>query len=1485
MRALGIRAKLAVSQPSDPEEHEADRMADAFVGGRPAPPAQAPARPGVLQRACASCEEEPRTVHRKTGEAGAPSPTVSGLGRRLSSGPPGSVLAPSIRRPYERFFAADLSTVRVHDDRHAHETASALNARAFAYGAQIYFARGQFDAHTTEGRRLLAHELAHVAQPASGLVRRQPAPAAGTLPAESEAAVAGGTVTTAVRNGDVPAAVAPLRRRSVEELKTIIGVVQRDAKVDLGRWLAGRLGRAQSIQTAGKVSSLLNVVVPGASIAGQIASASAKGTAASAEEGLRLVWPALGLASRLLVYDEGFREIEQAQLDVIRSYPFPKDEDRAAILANPDVDRVLKNMDAKEEYDGRVLIDGSPAGLLAAAKRAVERGDKDPVFDAVLALAPKPREEFVRTHEVQLYRMLSNYELDLVRSMARQVKIDGQTFGGNEVDALIARLRLATEGRRDDMVAVQAVIDRAVALLKERRTLQAELASPSLPADQRKEKEQRLTELKDLDRLFSLPAQEDGRFADNSFMRLIAEARDNPDAFGADAARFAEFAPTPEAARAFAFQTAKQRILDAGADLEGIRSVLISTKAPPVKPASGASPDDTAKAQQKADEELRRDLMKDGEIVAITRRLTTSERRHLETAVAAGPFEALMYQIAQANRNARWGELFRLILRVAKSEAFRAGYNERRGKNFDVHANIRGEQREIVEAILETRRLPLDRILKFTGDVDLLRTALADMPEQQRSRLRLGWALSRQLVSGELNDDQKKALEEYRTFEAQVRASQTTVKLFDAAGFEAVLGAALGSEPTMEEMSTGEGRYRAAALMYERHERREALSRGASAHFTESDETMVAAAREFAALWLPMRDRTPRQITMVELATLSALHQRFLNRSQEFTDASNTVGEMAGMIAATVAGLVVVVATGGAATPAVIALAAASGAGARVVTREMFGADYYNAMSDQAARDALLGAIDGALAVVSGRLALKGAELVGMSGKALTSGAARAAGVVAEEATQPFARRVAAGAVESAIDGLFSGAASEAFGAMTDDATWRRGVMDGLVRVGQAAIVGGLVGLGTGGVVGAAAPVVGRGASHLWKAVVGQSIDNAATKAGVHAELAAARKAAGEGRVADANLLMSKVEPHLSPEQVLALRDEINTQLRQKLGRPPGTAEAQSPRQAELLRASGARDGGLTPEHLDAEWDVIRRSQPQPSSTAGYVDEVDLGNGHTWKRQADGTWCRFSKPSMCSVIPNAPKLDATARAKAEAAYGELMRLQGDIAAARDIANEWPAIADKLARESRPGPGGLKLDVLTKHEREVLEQVFANTEKLESLTLADITRARGRPGAEFAKLLEQQDAAIARLRDSTQPLYDKVRAASPRERVRQDVISSAKGVDQISGLPPPSKQLQADHVVPVREIVDMPGFSRLDWEDQVAVANHRRNFRAVDARVNASRGDRSWAEQFPQRGTYTPAALAAAAQLEAQLRVELQAEINRRLLAAGRKVGP
>lgn len=76
----------------------------------------------------------------------------------------------------------DFRQVRIHADERAAKSAEAINARAFTVGSEIVFAANQYSPQTSEGERLLAHELTHVVQQggsnaAGKYLQRQPATA------------------------------------------------------------------------------------------------------------------------------------------------------------------------------------------------------------------------------------------------------------------------------------------------------------------------------------------------------------------------------------------------------------------------------------------------------------------------------------------------------------------------------------------------------------------------------------------------------------------------------------------------------------------------------------------------------------------------------------------------------------------------------------------------------------------------------------------------------------------------------------------------------------------------------------------------------------------------------------------------------------------------------------------------------------------------------------------------------------------------------------------------------------------------------------------------------------------------------------------------------------------------------------------------------------------------------------------------------------
>ncbi|MDR4518236.1 MAG: DUF4157 domain-containing protein [Nitrosomonas sp.] len=76
----------------------------------------------------------------------------------------GQSLDPATRFFFEQRFGQDFSRVRVHTDAVASESAQTVNALAYTVKNNIVFENGQYAPETSRGRKLLAHELAHVLQ-------------------------------------------------------------------------------------------------------------------------------------------------------------------------------------------------------------------------------------------------------------------------------------------------------------------------------------------------------------------------------------------------------------------------------------------------------------------------------------------------------------------------------------------------------------------------------------------------------------------------------------------------------------------------------------------------------------------------------------------------------------------------------------------------------------------------------------------------------------------------------------------------------------------------------------------------------------------------------------------------------------------------------------------------------------------------------------------------------------------------------------------------------------------------------------------------------------------------------------------------------------------------------------------------------------------------------------------------------------------------
>lgn len=136
-----VHPKLEMTEPGDHDEQEADVIANTIAAG------------GKISR-------------KISGGSGSSGITVSNqMESQLSHLQGGGQAMPTgLRNMMERGFGQDFSHVRLHTDSEAASLSSSIHAKAFTHGNDIYFNNGQYSPNTSEGQKLMAHELTHVVQ-------------------------------------------------------------------------------------------------------------------------------------------------------------------------------------------------------------------------------------------------------------------------------------------------------------------------------------------------------------------------------------------------------------------------------------------------------------------------------------------------------------------------------------------------------------------------------------------------------------------------------------------------------------------------------------------------------------------------------------------------------------------------------------------------------------------------------------------------------------------------------------------------------------------------------------------------------------------------------------------------------------------------------------------------------------------------------------------------------------------------------------------------------------------------------------------------------------------------------------------------------------------------------------------------------------------------------------------------------------------------
>jgi hypothetical protein len=135
----------------------------------------------------------------------------------------GRELDTDARATLENAMGEDFSGVRIHDDAEADGLSDAVSAAAFTTGSDIFFREGKYDPGSSEGQKLLAHELTHVSQQrgapqASELTVSEPGD-----PSETEASAIAEQVSAAAPSAAASAGAAGAgvsRAAEEEELQT-----------------------------------------------------------------------------------------------------------------------------------------------------------------------------------------------------------------------------------------------------------------------------------------------------------------------------------------------------------------------------------------------------------------------------------------------------------------------------------------------------------------------------------------------------------------------------------------------------------------------------------------------------------------------------------------------------------------------------------------------------------------------------------------------------------------------------------------------------------------------------------------------------------------------------------------------------------------------------------------------------------------------------------------------------------------------------------------------------------------------------------------------------------------------------------------------------------------------------------------------------------------------------------------------------------------
>lgn len=172
---MAIQAKLAIGEPNDKYEQEADATAARVVQQINS---SIPSQSQLIQRQEMEEDEELQMkpfIQRSENIGGGEASTDLESAIQSARGS-GQSLDANLQQSMGQAMGADFSGVKVHTDSQSDQLNKSIQAKAFTTGQDLFFRQGAYEPSSRGGQELIAHELTHVVQQNGGAVQRSSIP-------------------------------------------------------------------------------------------------------------------------------------------------------------------------------------------------------------------------------------------------------------------------------------------------------------------------------------------------------------------------------------------------------------------------------------------------------------------------------------------------------------------------------------------------------------------------------------------------------------------------------------------------------------------------------------------------------------------------------------------------------------------------------------------------------------------------------------------------------------------------------------------------------------------------------------------------------------------------------------------------------------------------------------------------------------------------------------------------------------------------------------------------------------------------------------------------------------------------------------------------------------------------------------------------------------------------------------------------------------